>query len=157
MKIVLRILFFFFGAIGVCLWVVVKLSANTLPGDSLYPEKIFWEKMEMAVAIDSGYRETLSIRHKAERKVELKTLIEEGRVVRLLYTGLVQGLTDKEIVVDGIECQLETDTKIEGREFMEAGTLADLELETQPMGVKGNPKPPLVLSVCFPNNYLPYF
>ena len=149
MKNVLRNCLIFLSGIGFCLWCLICLSSNSLPGENLYPIKTCWEKAQLTIAVDPNYHQTLTIRYQLARKLELNTLIEQGRVAKVYFSGVVQDVKESEIVVDGILCEFDSQTVIIGKELMILGTVADMELRTRPFDEGGFPTAPLILSVKF--------
>jgi hypothetical protein len=94
--------------------IVVKASANNLPGSPLYAIKTGWEKTRLALTFDQGSRTSLINQFQAERKREITSLVQLHRSQVVNFTGKLTQLSDHEWVVDGLTILINDQTLIHG-------------------------------------------
>ena len=89
---------------------LVGASANTLPGDNLYPVKRTWEDVLVFFAFDPQQREVLEFEHENERLEELTELLAEGRSEQVGFSGYVTRQAGTEWRVSGITVSISSQT-----------------------------------------------
>lgn len=89
---------------------LVGASANTLPGDNLYPVKRTWEDVLVFFAFDPQQREALEFEHENERLEELTELLAEGRSEQVGFSGYVTRQAGTEWRVSGITVSISSQT-----------------------------------------------
>lgn len=89
---------------------LVGASANTLPGDNLYPVKLTWEEVRLFFTFDPQQREALEFEHENERLEELTELLAEGRSEQVDFSGYVTRQAGTEWRVSGIPVSISPQT-----------------------------------------------
>jgi hypothetical protein len=81
---------------------VSAASAQSLPGDVLYPVKRTIEGAQLALAGDLPTRQQLEAEHNARRQDEARTLSQLKRAGVVEFEGSVESATAEELVVAGV-------------------------------------------------------
>lgn len=89
---------------------LVGASANTLPGDNLYPVKRTWEGVQLLFAFDPQQRAQLEIEQENERLSELDELFAEGRSEPVEFAGYVTRQTGTGWNVSGVAVTVSAQT-----------------------------------------------
>lgn len=89
---------------------LVGASANTLPGDNLYPVKRTWEDVLVLLTFNSQARQQLEFEHENERLEELNELFTEGRTAKVDFAGYVTRQSGTEWRVSGIPVMISAQT-----------------------------------------------
>ncbi len=75
-----------FGLIGTTI-----ASAQSLPGDTLYPVKLAWEQAQMSLASGAAQRLLLQATFDQNRVAEVSKLLTLGRTTNVTFSGLLAG------------------------------------------------------------------
>jgi hypothetical protein len=89
------ILFFFMGAGG-----LFAASANSLPGDALYPVKRSVEALSLSIAPSNSLKRSLQSSYEKRRVSEAERLLRLGRSERVTFEGIVRAMNGDELLVD---------------------------------------------------------
>jgi hypothetical protein len=90
------------------------VSADTLPGDLLYPVKLATEQVRLFLTVDAQAKEELLIGFGEERRAEAAAVLETGRKVRVAFEGTLQSFSDSLWIVGGLQVTLDAHTVVEG-------------------------------------------
>jgi hypothetical protein len=90
------------------------VSADSLPGDLLYPVKLATEQVRLFLTVDAQAREELLIGFGEERRAEAAAVLETGRKVRVAFEGTLQSFSDSLWIVGGLQVTLDAHTVVEG-------------------------------------------
>lgn len=90
------------------------VSADSLPGDLLYPVKLATEQLRLFLTVDAQAREELLIEFGQERQAEAAAVLETGRKVRVAFEGTLQSFSDSLWIVGGLQVTLNAHTVVEG-------------------------------------------
>lgn len=93
---------------------VVTASADTLPGDVLYPVKRSWENARLTLTIDDSSREALRSEFERRRREEVQAVQELRRPVVVEFKGVVESVVDDAWQVDGLALTITGDTQMQG-------------------------------------------
>jgi hypothetical protein len=93
----------------------VAASANSLPGDALYPVKRASEEVRLLLAFDQQTKAQLQHDMDERRIEEAKAVADSQRVVELAFRGRVEQMQDGRWTVSGVSIEISPDTVIEGR------------------------------------------
>jgi len=91
----------------------VQASAQSLPGDTLYPVKLAWEDVQLSLTKDEATLQKLTEQFRAERQMELAALLAEGRSAKLEITGVLESVGDGFLVVDGVTFLVDETTGVD--------------------------------------------
>jgi hypothetical protein len=108
--------------------IVVKVSANDLPGSPLYAIKTGWERTRLALTFDQSARTALINQFQEERKREITSLVQLHRSQVVNFTGKLTQLSDHEWVVDGLSVRINAQTAIHGSPII--GNLVTVVIQT---------------------------
>jgi hypothetical protein len=89
-------------------------SADSLPGDLLYPVKLATEQVRLFLTVDAQAKEELLTEFDEERRAEATTVLETGREVRVAFEGTLQSFSDSLWIVGGLQVTLDAHTVVEG-------------------------------------------
>ena len=89
-------------------------SANSLPGDPLYPLKRASEQVQLALAFGSETKAELRDSFDKRRIEEVHSILEVRRETRVRFKGTVLRIADDQWAVSGVDLVMETDTTVEG-------------------------------------------
>lgn len=81
---------------------VASASAQSLPGDALYPVKLAIEEAQLALAGNLNARLRLEAEHNARRQSEVSELIRLKREGAVEFEGPVESATRDELIVAGV-------------------------------------------------------
>ncbi|MFQ5401784.1 MAG: DUF5667 domain-containing protein, partial [Anaerolineae bacterium] len=120
----------------------VTTSAQTLPGDTLYPVKRIVENVRLVFAGNESARQTLETELTQERLREIKALMANGRQEIVEFSGPLAPTGDGGWQVNGFSLRITPQTQIEGElaagritavraQIMNDGTLTALHLRVQ--------------------------
>jgi hypothetical protein len=119
------------------------VSADSLPGDLLYPVKLATEQLRLFLTVDAQAREELLIEFGEERQAEAAAVLETGRKVRVAFEGTLQSFSDSLWIVGGLKVIVDAHTMVEGDPWVGASvaveglTLGDGKLLASRLTVKG--------------------
>jgi hypothetical protein len=111
---------------------LIIASAQALPGDHLYPAKITLERLHLGLALSPQTHQKVEQEYQSRRAVEVKRLLELGRMEFVQFFGIVDQQWNDHWIVDGIEVRLLPDTIILGD--IQDGMTVEVEGSTQPEG-----------------------
>lgn len=91
-----------------------QLSHRALPGDLLYPIKLFGEQVEFRLAFHSGNRLALEFDHDLKRLEEIQTLLLQGRNRQVQFSDGLQQMQPGEWRVGDLRVLIPPDTRVVG-------------------------------------------
>lgn len=92
----------------------IGVSASSLPGDKLYPVKRTWESIRLALTISQENKLQLQDQFAAERRGEVKQLIQLGRAGTVEFQAPLEEMNAEQWLVDGFQVLVNSDTKVVG-------------------------------------------
>lgn len=110
-------------------WGVVVASAQSLPGDPLYPMKLAVERVQLTFTFDPEERAQLEEQFQARRVQEARALLQMGRKAKVHFEGLIEEMNDDIWVVRGLQVTLGEDTRVEGDAQVGAEVAVDAEAQ----------------------------
>ena len=99
---------------------LAAVSADSLPGDLLYPVKLATEQVRLLLTVDGQAREELLIGFGDERRAEAAAVLESGREVRIAFEGTLESIDESLWTIGGLQVTLDEDTLIVGDPFVGA-------------------------------------
>ncbi|NLG51562.1 MAG: hypothetical protein GX552_15770 [Chloroflexi bacterium] len=111
---------------------VTAVSANALPGDTLYSIKRGAENLRLLLTTAPEAREQFESRLEAIRRDEVRAVIEEGRTVSVRFWGELTGLDNESWTVGGLRVLVQAETTIAG--YPTAGAVVEVHALTQADG-----------------------
>ncbi len=81
---------------------LVSASANSIPGDQLYPVKRTWEDVRLMFVFTPQGKDILQSQYQQERLNEVGTLLNTGRSTPITFSGLVTHQQDDSWTISGI-------------------------------------------------------
>jgi hypothetical protein len=111
---------------------LIIASAKALPGDHLYPAKITLEKLHLELALSPQTHQEVEEEYQSRRVVEVKRLLDLGRMEFVQFFGVVEQQWNDHWIVDGIEVRLLPETIILGE--IQDGMTVEVEGSTLPEG-----------------------
>lgn len=81
---------------------LLTLSANALPGDSLYGAKLFLESVRLNYSSDAEDAAAILESYRQERLDEIERLLALGRSAEVMFNGRLDELTADQWIVDGL-------------------------------------------------------
>lgn len=97
-------LFFFMGVGG-----LFAASANSLPGDALYPLKRSVEALSLSIAPSNSLKRSLQSSYEKRRVAEAERLLSLGRSERVTFEGVVRAMNGDELLVDDFLVRIPVD------------------------------------------------
>ncbi len=119
---------FLFGSLG-----LLAASAQSLPGDTLYPVKRTVEEISLRLAPGEGAKRSLEMDYELRREEEVHRLIQSRRTALVSFEGVVNAMTAEGWTVGDVPVLRLEDTVIMGE--IEVGDEVEVEGETQPDGI----------------------
>ena len=107
-------------------------SAQSLPGDLLYPVKLAGEDLSLRLEKNPAAREQLASDYEKRRADEVRQLLERRRVTQVRLEGQVTEMTSQRWIVAGVPVVVSTQTLVD--QGVGLGTTVLVEGETQPEG-----------------------
>ncbi|MEM8859628.1 MAG: DUF5667 domain-containing protein [Chloroflexota bacterium] len=86
--------------------IVAGASANSLPGDGLYPVKRFIEDTRLSITLNAEQEAAYQNQLNDRRLREIQLLQEAGRAAEVEFSGQVESIAGNKAVIEGIEVQL---------------------------------------------------
>jgi hypothetical protein len=131
--------------------VMLRASASSLPGDSLYGVKRTWENVTISLTPDEQARQQLLEQFAGERRAEVKELIQLRRAGMVEFQAPLEQMDAKNWRVDGFQVQIDPETEVEGSpetgdavdihaRLAADGTLYAIQVNV-PAGLKPSPSP----------------
>ncbi len=96
---------------------VSLVSANALPGDTLYPAKRLAEQVRLSLTIDAEEKQALKSELQERRREEIRSVMEMGREVEVEFTGELTSFDASVWTVGGFNLNISADTRIEGTPY----------------------------------------
>jgi hypothetical protein len=103
------VLLLFAGGIG-----LKTTSASSLPGDMLYGIKRGVENIQFLLVSDPGKRDAIEQQLNAQRITETDMLLQESRVEKVEFLGVLELQTSDGWVISGIPVVITAQTEVEG-------------------------------------------
>lgn len=103
----------------------VVASAESLPGDPLYPVKRTAEQVRLTLTTDPATRAALQAQFNQERQAEAQTVAAMGRPAQLQFEGVLERRTNGTWVVDGIELKVAPEA-VEGEPAVGSTVVVDV-------------------------------
>lgn len=111
---------------------LVIASAQSLPGDALYPVKRAAEDVSLKLAPSAEARQKMSQDYQQRRTNEVSSLLALDLVRNIALEGVIDETGDGQLVLDGIPVVVDASTKLSGE--LKPGRLVKLEGVTRPGG-----------------------
>jgi hypothetical protein len=89
-------------------------SADSLPGDLLYPVKLATEQVRLFLTVDDQAREELLMGFGEERRVEAAAVLESGRKVPIAFEGRLESFDESQWTIGGLLVTIDAQTRIAG-------------------------------------------
>jgi hypothetical protein len=89
---------------------LLAASAQSLPGDMLYPVKLAVENLQVQFVPGVKERQEIELNYTLRRVSEIEKLLAIGRVANVLFEGSVESITTSEWVVGGIQIEITGET-----------------------------------------------
>jgi hypothetical protein len=105
-------------------------AQRSLPGDALYRLKQAAEQVQLDLAGDTLRQEQLTQTFNQRRRVEVETLLQQGKSAEVTFESQVQTVNAGAINLDGLTVQLGPETNIVGQ--LTAGARVQVEVRTLP-------------------------
>jgi hypothetical protein len=102
------------AALGLTSVATVAASADSLPGDLLYPVKTTVQKAKIALTLNAETREELKEEINAERREEVRAVLQAQREAKVEFQGALQRIEGDTWIVGGLPVLLQVDTVVEG-------------------------------------------
>lgn len=96
---------------------VVNVSAQSLPGEPLYPIKRTVEQTQLLLALDPRAREELATTFNERRVTEVESLLAGARQAQVTFGGLLEAQAGERWTVAGIEVIVPGSTEVIGTPF----------------------------------------
>ncbi|MEJ2750241.1 MAG: DUF5667 domain-containing protein, partial [Anaerolineae bacterium] len=106
------------------------LSANALPGDTLYEVKILVENARSALTLNPAADAALTEQFNQRRIQEVKTLLAENRTEDVAFTGDIEAIQPDSWTISGMAMQVTAETQIFGGDPF-VGQMAMVDGRTQ--------------------------
>jgi hypothetical protein len=100
-------------------------SADSLPGDPLYPVKVAAQKARLALTHDPGTRQQLDEQFAAQQRRDVQSVLEDRRRVTVEFLGVLQKMESSVWVVGGLPITVQDATIIVGQPY--PGTLVRVQ------------------------------
>ncbi len=113
---------------------LVAASAQSLPGDVLYPIKRAGESVNLELSASAAARQSLQEDYSQRRSSEVQSLLDMSRSAPVSFQGVVRRQSADSLLVGNIPVSLPKDTEIVGK--IEDGVTVEVEGETQGGGVQ---------------------
>lgn len=111
---------------------LVSVSAQSLPGDALYPAKQASEKFSLSFASNSAVERELKERYLDRRTDEIRQLIAQGRAEEVVFRGTLTSIENGRWIVDDIVVLIPDDMDIPDE--LSHGVKLEIVGEVQPEG-----------------------
>ncbi len=108
------------------------VSANSLPGDPLYPIKRTSERVRLLLTYNDQAREELTRHYASLRVAEIKQVTDQGRETRVDFAGEIESIQGNTVTVEGIPIQIGTDQPL--AEQLHIGDHVEVVAHTQDDG-----------------------
>lgn len=92
----------------------ITASADSLPGDALYPVKRSWENTRLALTFSEPSRQALESRFAQHRREEVQAVLALRRPVTVEFEGRLQATGDVVWLVDGLSVEIGEGTIMRG-------------------------------------------
>lgn len=121
---------------------LVTISADSLPGDSLYSIKRMSENVRLSLTVTASARQQLLAEFAQTRQDEVRAVLDSGRLAVVEFQGLLEEIGDGFWLVGGLRVELDASTIVKGQPAVGAmvlvqasspgdGTLQALRLEVK--------------------------
>lgn len=111
---------------------LVAVSAQSLPGDALYPVKRAAEDVSLKLAPSAEVRQQIVEDYQQRRTEEVRSLLSQNLVRNVALEGVIDLVGEGQIILNDIPVRLDTETRVSGE--LQSGRLVKLEGTTQPGG-----------------------
>ena len=111
---------------------LVSVSAQSLPGDTLYPAKQASENFSLSFAPNASVQRELKERYLARRTDEIRQLIAQGRAEEVVFRGMLTSIENGRWMVDDIVVLIPDDMDIPDE--LSHGVKLEVVGEVQPEG-----------------------
>ena len=85
--------------------IISSASANSLPGDQLYPVKLFVEETRLSLTFNPSRQIALQNQINERRLEEVEQLQAAGRTAEVEFRGQIEAITADGWIIDGLEVQ----------------------------------------------------
>lgn len=111
---------------------LIVVSAQSLPGDTLYPVKLAAENVSLKLAPNDELRQRLSEDYQQRRAEEVRSLLAQNLTRKIALEGVISQVNPNGVLIDDLPILFDAQTKISGD--LLPGRLVKLEGVTQPGG-----------------------
>ncbi len=91
----------------------ITASADSLPGDLLYPVKRGWETTQFTFTRDEAAQQTLQTKLDERRRQEVRDVVDLKRSVVVVFHGRIASQSEETWLIDNINVQITEKTDIE--------------------------------------------
>jgi hypothetical protein len=127
-------------------------SANSLPGDALYPVKRMAEEFQLVFTVNPEAKAQLQQQLDERRREEARAIVTTHRVADLSFRGTVERVSPDQWTVGGVVVLVSSDTAMEGEldlgsrvrvdaRSMSDGTLRAMRIAVEPEPLAAAPAP----------------
>jgi hypothetical protein len=95
-------------------WQLTRFSSNALPGDLVFPIKLWEEQLRIEIALDPAERLALEFSRDQRRVQEVKTLLHAGRSREVMFSDGLRQMEVEEWLVGDIPVLIPVDTRVVG-------------------------------------------
>jgi hypothetical protein len=96
-------------------WMAVAATADSLPGDALYPVKLAAQRAELALTLDPDKHRLTADRFEAQRRLDVQAALSGRRQVAVEFRGVLQHRDGAYWIVDGLPVEVRATTVIAGQ------------------------------------------
>jgi len=89
---------------------LLVVSAESLPGDALYPVKRVFEDLRTGLAGGAEGQHSMEEGYSQQRVLEVQNLIELGRSQMISFEGVVENISSVQWIVEGISIRIDAET-----------------------------------------------
>jgi len=116
MAVVLLVALLFFGG-----GATVAATANSLPGDSLYPVKLASQNVRVVLALGSAQRRQVEMDIQEERLQDVRDVLATGRRVNVEFEAELEEMLDGVWRIGGLPAVVQSTTDFSGEPYLGAG------------------------------------
>lgn len=95
-------------------------TADSLPGQALYPLKRFGESVRLSLTLERAERQQLLTDYRLERQCEVREVLDVGQQADLEFRGELQEIGDSYWIIGGLNVTLHEGTLVEGQPMVGA-------------------------------------
>ncbi len=100
--------------------IVVTASADSLPGDALYPVKLASQRAQLALTFDTTRHELLRAEFSTQQRSAVRAVLKAGSSVDVEFQGVLQEMSQGLWIVGGLSVTVTGGTEILGEPYLGA-------------------------------------